>query len=67
MNTKQKNLTQLASVMTIAGIAEKYDKDSSTIRQYLLRHREEMLEHGVIRKSGKVWLILATEAARIWG
>lgn len=57
----------LELVTTVAGAAQMHGIADGTIRQYIQRHKEDMIRRGVIRKNGKVWLILKSEAAHIWG
>ena len=56
----------LLQIMTANDIATEFGITKDAIRQYIKTNKEDMSEREVIRKSGGTWLVLRTEAERIW-
>ena len=55
-------------VMAPAEIERKYGLSEGTVRQYLSRHGHYMMGARTARQpDGRTWLILRSEAERIWG
>ncbi len=58
----------LNHVTTPANIEKTRGLSQGTVRQYLTRHADEMIERGVLLKiDDRTWLMLKTTADSIWG
>ena len=53
-------------VMTSAEIVARYGLNHSTVRK-AIKDNPELLEKGIVRQAGKVWLVDAEWARKRWG